>query len=187
MSALPQTMRAVVLTGHGGFDKYVIRDDWPVPQPSETQVLVKVHACGLNNTDVNTRSGWYSKAVSEATTGGAYAQVSDTDPTWGGTPVSFPRIQGADICGTVVAAGNQADPSLIGKRVIADPWLRDWSISGGQETLGYLGSECDGGFADYAVIDHRSVAAIESDLSDAELATFACSYTAAENLWAAPA
>jgi Zn-dependent alcohol dehydrogenase len=39
----------------------------PIPRPGE--VLIKVGACGLNNTDVNTRTGWYSKAVTEATTG----------------------------------------------------------------------------------------------------------------------
>ena len=182
MSAAPDTMRAMVLTGHGGLDRYEFRTDWPTPRPGPDQVLIKVHACGLNNTDVNTRSGWYSKAVSEATTGGAYQAVSDTDPTWGGAPISFPRIQGADICGTVVGCGATADPSLIGKRVIADCWLRNWSDPDAIDIPGYLGSECDGGFADYTVIDHRNVAAIDSPLSDAELATFSCSYTTAENL-----
>ena len=182
MSAVPDTMRAMVLTGHGGFDKYEFRTDWPTPRPAPNQVLIKVHACGLNNTDVNTRSGWYSKAVSEATTGGAYQAVSDNDPTWGGAPISFPRIQGADICGTVVACGEQGDQTLIGRRVIADCWLRDWSSPDAIDIPGYFGSECDGGFADYAVIDHRNVAAIDSSLSDAELATFSCSYTTAENL-----
>jgi NADPH:quinone reductase-like Zn-dependent oxidoreductase len=182
MSALPNTMRAMVLTGHGDFDKYVFHTDWPAPRPGPHQVLIQVHACGLNNTDVNTRAGWYSKAVSSATTGGAYQEVSDTDPTWGGAPISFPRIQGADICGTVVACGTEADPTLTGRRVIADCWLRDWSRPDAIEIPGYLGSECDGGFADYVVIDHRNVAAIDSALSDAELATFSCSYTTAENL-----
>lgn len=182
MSVAPDTMRAMVLTGHGGLDKYEFRTDWPTPSPAPNQVLIRVHACGLNNTDVNTRSGWYSKAVSEATTGGAYQTISDEDPTWGGAPISFPRIQGADICGTVVACGATADPSLIGKRVIADCWLRDWSDPDAIDIPGYFGSECDGGFADYAVIDHRNVAAIDSSLSDAELATLSCSYTTAENL-----
>lgn len=182
MNDIPTTMRAMVLTGHGGLDKYDYREDWPVPRPSDDQVLIKVHACGLNNTDVNTRSGWYSKAVSEATTGSAYNEVSDDDPTWGGAPISFPRIQGADICGTVVAAGANADKALVGKRVLADGWLRDWSDPAGKEAVGYFGSECDGGFADYTVVDHRNVRAVDSALSDAELATFSCSYTTAENL-----
>ena len=49
-------MQAVVLTGHGGLDKLVIHDDWPTPVPQVDDVLIHVGACGLNNTDVNTRS-----------------------------------------------------------------------------------------------------------------------------------
>lgn len=182
MTSIPKTMRAMVLTGHGDVDRLVFHDDWPVPTPAPHDVLIKIHACGLNNTDVNTRSGWYSKAVSEATTGGAYQEVDGDDPTWGGGPITFPRIQGADAAGVVVAAGDGADADLIGRRVIADCWLRDWSNPLGKEAVGYFGSECDGGFAEYAVIDHRNVRTIDSSLSDAELATFSCSYTTAENM-----
>ena len=182
MTDIPKTMRAVVLTDHGGLDKLVFHDDWPVPTPSPDQVLIKVHACGLNNTDVNTRSGWYSKAVSEATTGGAYQEVGEDDPTWGGAPITFPRIQGADVAGTVVAVGEAADAALIGRRVMADGWLRDWNDPHNLAGCGYFGSECDGGFADYTVIDWRNVCAVDSPLSHAELATFSCSYTTAENM-----
>lgn len=182
MVDVPDVMKAVVLTGHGGLDKLVFHDDWPVPSPGPHDVLIKVHACGLNNTDVNTRSGWYSKTVSEATTGGAYREVGEDDPTWGGAPITFPRIQGADIVGKVVAVGDQADVSLIGERVMADCWLRDWNDPDSKDAAGYFGSECDGGFAEYAVIDGRNVRPINTPLSDAELATFSCSYTTAENM-----
>ena len=67
-------MRAVVLTGHGDLDRYEYREDWPTPQAGPGEVLIKVHACGLNNTDVNTRTAWYSKGVSDATTGAALAR-----------------------------------------------------------------------------------------------------------------
>ncbi|MEM7432123.1 MAG: alcohol dehydrogenase family protein [Pseudomonadota bacterium] len=177
-------MRAMVLTGHGGLEKIEFHQNWPTPVPTPDQVLIKVGACGLNNTDVNTRSGWYSKAVSEATTGGAYDTVDTTDPTWGGAPLTFPRIQGADVAGVVVATGNNADPALIGRRVLVDAWLRDWSAPENKDGTGYFGSECDGGYADYTVADRRQVFPIDSDLSDAELATFSCSYSTAENLLA---
>jgi len=88
---IPPTMRAVVLTGHGGLDRLEYRTDWPTPTPGPGEVLVKVHACGLNNTDVNTRTAWYSKAVSGATTGGALDTAEDEDATWGGAPITFPR------------------------------------------------------------------------------------------------
>lgn len=182
--AIPQTMRAMVLTRHGGMDAYDWREGWPVPQPDTQQVLIRVGACGLNNTDVNTRSGWYSKGVTGATTGAGHDTVSEEDPSWGGAPLAFPRIQGADICGEVVAAGAGADAALIGKRVIADCWLRDWNDPLNRDRTGYFGSECDGGFAEYAVIDHRNVGPVECDLSDAELATFSCSYSTAEGMLA---
>ncbi|WP_420861200.1 alcohol dehydrogenase family protein [Algirhabdus cladophorae] len=179
---IPTKMNAIVLMGHGDLDALEYRSDWPVPQPSADQVLIKVGACGMNNTDVNTRSGWYSKAVTTATTGGAYEDVSENDPTWGGAPISFPRIQGADTVGTVVAVGANADPALIGKRVLTDNWLRDWDNPLNKNSTGYFGSECDGGYADYTVTDHRNIGVIESDLTDAELATFSCSYTTAEGM-----
>lgn len=178
----PETMRAIVLTGHGGLDKLEYRTDWPVPQPGPDQVLIKVAATGMNNTDVNTRSGWYSKDVTEATTGGAYAAVADQDGTWGGSGITFPRIQGADVCGHVVATGANVPVQLTGKRVITDNWLRDWDDPLNMDKARYFGSEADGGYAEYTVIDHRNVGVIESDLSDAELATFSCSYTTAEGM-----
>jgi NADPH:quinone reductase-like Zn-dependent oxidoreductase len=53
---LPATMRAVVTTGHGGLEKLDYRTDWPRPDPASGEVLIRVGACGLNNTDVNTRT-----------------------------------------------------------------------------------------------------------------------------------
>ena len=179
---IPETMQAVVLTGHGGLDKLVFKEDVPTPAPKDNEVLIRVAACGLNNTDVNTRSGWYSKAVSEATTGDAYNEVDENDPTWGGAPLKFPHIQGADVSGTVIAAGAQADSSLIGKRVITDNWLRNWDDPLNKNTTGYFGSECFGGYAQYTTIDHRNVGVVNCDLTDAELATFSCSYTTAEGM-----
>jgi len=182
MADIPETMKAVILTGHGGLDKLEYHTDWPVPQLTPTGVIIRVQACGLNNTDVNTRSGWYSKTVTEATTGGAYNEVSDDDPTWGGAPISFPRIQGVDAVGEVVAVGAEADPSLLGRRVITDGWLRDWDDPASLNVHGYYGSECDGGFAEYTLRDYREVLPVENNMSSAELATFSCSYTTAENL-----
>ena len=178
---IPETMQAMVLTGHGGLDKLEFHENWPTPKPQPHEVLIRVAACGMNNTDVNTRSGWYSKDVTEATTGDAYTDVGD-DPTWGGSGLTFPRIQGADVCGTVVAAGAEADQSLIGKRVITDNWLRDWSDPFNKYKTGYFGSEANGGFAQYATIDHRHAKPINSPLSGAELATFSCSYSTAEGM-----
>ncbi len=37
------------------------RNNLPVPHPGKGEVLVRVTAAGVNNTDINTRIGWYSK------------------------------------------------------------------------------------------------------------------------------
>ena len=179
---IPKTMQAVVLTGHGGLDKLVFHDDWPTPVPETDDVMIRVGACGLNNTDVNTRSAWYSKGNTEATTGDALTGADGEDGTWGGTSVSFPRIQGADVAGIVVAVGQQADAVLIGQRVLVDGWLRDWDDPMNRDKTGYFGSECDGGYAEYTKVSQRQVHPIDCVLSDAELATFACSYVTAENM-----
>ncbi|WP_255449705.1 alcohol dehydrogenase family protein [Shimia ponticola] len=180
---IPKTMRAVVLKRHGGLDALEFETAWPVPEIGPDEVLIKVAACGMNNTDVNTRAGWYSKSVTEATTGGAYETLDGTaDNTWGGAGIQFPRIQGADVCGTVVAAGAKADQALIGKRVITDNWLRDWDDPMNMHKTGYFGSEADGGYSEYTKTNWRNVAAVESELSDAELATFSCSYSTAEGM-----
>ena len=104
------------------------------------------------------------------------------DAAWGGATLSFPRIQGADVCGTVVAVGDNAPDGLLGKRVLVDTWLRDWNDPLNRDKCRYFGSECNGGYADYTTVPVKQVHPIESALSDAELATFATSYITAENM-----
>ena len=179
---LPATMKAMVTMGHGDLNQMVLHTDWPRPEPASNEVLIKVGACGLNNTDVNTRSGWYSKTVNDATTGGAFEVVGEDDPTWGGAPIKFPLIQGADVCGKIVAVGADVNPSRIGERIITDGWLRDTKEPENMNKVGYFGSERDGGFAEYTTTPARNALAVTSDLSDAELATFSCSYSTAEGM-----
>ena len=179
---IPQTMKAVVTMGHGGFDQLVYHHEWPCPIPKENEVLIKVHACGLNNTDVNTRSGWYSKKVRDRTTGEAFDSIDLHDPTWGGNPIVFPRIQGADVCGEIVEVGNDIENKRIGERVITDNWIRDINNPEDKNKVGYFGSEFDGGFAEYAVIPSVNAITINSPLSSEELATFSCSYSTAEGM-----
>ena len=179
---MTQTMKAFVLKGHGDFDQLQWHEDWPIPVAEGDEVVIRVGACGLNNTDINTRTAWYSKAVSENTTGGAFEEADDEDATWGGAPITFPRIQGADVVGDVVSVGPDGDASLCGKRVMIDTWLRDWSDPTNRDKCGYYGSECDGGFAEYTKISQKHVHVVNSPLTDSELATFATSYITAENM-----
>ena len=146
-------------------EKLEYREDVPTPEPAEGEVLIAVGAAGINNTDIWTREGAYG---------------TEDDPTaasgWRrGNPMQFPRIQGADIVGRIVGVGGDANASRIGKRVIVDNAL----YGGGEEGLvdsGLIGSERDGGFAEYVAVPAENAHAIESPLSDAELATFPTAY-----------
>ena len=172
-------MRAVLLTGHGGYDKLNFRDDVPVPIPGPNDVLIRVAAAGVNNTDINTRIGWYSKAVAEATDVGAASGIADAqDDGWSGAAFQFPRIQGADACGRIVAVGDNVDPARIGERVLVESVFRGAS----RFDILYFGSEVDGGFADYTCVPSLHAHRVNSELSDIELASFPCAYGTAENI-----
>ena len=169
MGPLPEMMHAVLLTGHGGFEKLDYRDDVPVPHPQHGEVLIRVAAAGVNNTDINTRIGWYAESASEA-----------EDAGWTGNAFSFPRIQGADCCGHIVAVGEGVDPVRVGARILVEPVFRNDDASLADAV--YFGSERDGAFAEYTVVPSVFAHTITSDLSDAELASFPCAYSAAENM-----
>jgi NADPH:quinone reductase-like Zn-dependent oxidoreductase len=176
---LPAVMRAVLLTGNGGYDCLDTRNDVPVPVPAAGELLIKVGAAGVNNTDINTRIGWYSKAVAEATDAGTASGLAGAeDDGWSGEAFRFPRIQGADACGRIVAVGDGVDTARIGERVLVEPVWRGT----GRYEVRYFGSEVDGAFADYACVPTAHAHRIESTLSDAELASFPCAYSTAENI-----
>ena len=184
MTNLPQTMHAVHLTGHGGIDKLVYRTDVPTPQPAAGQVVVKVTAAGVNNTDINTRIGWYSKSITGDTNeGGAsgFDDVDADDASWSGQPLVFPRIQGADCTGVIAAVGEGVDPSRIGERVLVRTMMQD-PANDSRYFCWTLGSECDGAFAQFTAVPAQEAFVINSDWSDVELASIPCAYSTAENM-----
>lgn len=170
MNNIPTIMSGIQLTGHGGLDKLVLRNDIPVPNPGPHDVLIKVSAAAVNNTDLNTRTAWYSKS-----------DAKSSDASWSGNAIKFPRIQGADVCGRVVAVGGHVEKDFLNKRVLIEPCIRE---AGGSvlESPWYFGSECDGGFAEYTVVAASHTYKINSSQSDVELASYPCSYSTAENL-----
>ena len=176
---IPATMRAVLLTGHGGYEKLEFRNDVPIPVPGPDDVLIRIGAAAVNNTDINTRIGWYSKAVAEATDANAATGIDGAeDDGWSGAAFRFPRIQGADACGRIVAVGADVHFARVGERVLIEPALRDE----GRFDIRYFGSEVDGAFADYACVPAANAYRIDSPHADAELASFPCAYATAENI-----
>ncbi|MET2831198.1 alcohol dehydrogenase family protein [Mesorhizobium shangrilense] len=177
-------MSGVVLVGHGGFENLEFRTDLPVPKVGAGEVLIRVAAAAINNTDINTRIGWYSKAIREGTSEGGltgFAATEDDDASWTGQALKFPRIQGADCCGHIVAVGDGVDPTRIGERVVVRNLLRTYVDYRPWECWTF-GSECDGAFAQYAKAPARETFNITSDWSDVELASIPCAYSTAEGM-----
>lgn len=184
LANVPRIMSGVVLTGHGGFDKLDFRTDLPVPQPGKDEVLIHVAAAAINNTDINTRIGWYSKGVRSGTSdGGAsgFETTQDDDASWTGEALRFPRVQGADCCGYIVAVGEGVDPIRIGERVIVRNLLRTYVDYRPYECWTF-GSECDGAFAQYTKAPSRETFKVECHWTDVELATLPCAYSTAEGM-----
>ncbi|WP_245959088.1 zinc-binding dehydrogenase [Marinomonas pollencensis] len=178
---LPTMMKAVVTKAQGGFEQLVYQDV-PVPKIMPGQVLVRVLAAGVNNTEINTRMGWYSSSVVQATNQMAdncAPQVSLTDGGWG-APTPFPLIQGTDCCGEVVAVAEQANESLLGERVLVRPCTR---VNGFDDLEAvWMASDFDGAFAEFVVVNATEVLPVDSHWSDAELASIPCAYGTAENM-----
>ena len=182
--SLPEHMTAVYLTGHGGFERLEYRDNIELPVAGVNEVLIKVGAAGINNTDINTRIGWYSKKVdSDTNSGGAsgFAEVDYDDASWSGVPLQFPRIQGADCCGVIVAVGSEVDAARIGERVIVRNMLRSYVDYRPFECWTF-GSECDGGLPSSPKRRHAKLHRVDCDWSDAELASIPCAYSTAEGM-----
>lgn len=163
---LPSLMSGVQLTAHGGPEVLVWRDDIPVPRPAAGEVLVRVLAAGVNMTDVNTRVGWYGR---EGRAG------------WAGE-MAFPRIQGSDLCGRVVALGHGVDGLSLGARVIC-PTNQHEPTGDNPIAFVSIGSEFDGAFAQYCVVKARHLHDVSaSPLSDVELGAMPCAHGTAHNL-----
>ena len=175
---VPDTMSGVTLTRHGGPEALVWRDDLPVPRPGPGEVLVKVLAAGVNNTDINTRVGWYAPEVTGATEEGETGVAAGG---WAGA-LAFPRIQGADLCGEVVALGAGVEGLGLGARVICPTNQPRPTL---ENPVGFvaIGSEYDGAFAQFCRLDARDLHDVTgAPLTDVELAAIPCAFGTAAGL-----
>ncbi|MFG2432638.1 zinc-binding dehydrogenase [Streptomyces sp. NPDC048590] len=160
---VPDVMRAVRITRHGGPEVLDV-SEIAVPAVRAGEVLVEVGAVALNNTDLWTREGAYGRP---------------DDPTalsgWRG-PIDFPRVQGADVAGRIVAVGPGVTEDLVGRRVVVDPAIYD-AEGPDANPVGLMGSERDGGYAEYvtAPVD-QTHDVTDSPLSDEQLAALPTAY-----------
>jgi NADPH:quinone reductase-like Zn-dependent oxidoreductase len=182
MSDSEDRMMAVLTTGNGGYEKLVY-SSVPKPIPGPNEVLLRVLAAGVNNTDINTRLGWYSSSVIADTSATANTQEVETqqkaDGGWNGaTP--FPLIQGTDCCGKVVQVGDNVTQGLMGQRVLVRACMRP----NGYDVMDmvWMASNFDGAFAEYVKVPATEIFPISCDWSDEELATVPCAYGTAENM-----
>jgi len=163
-------MKAMILTGHGGVNKLEYQDV-PIPTLRENEVLVQVSATAKNNTDRKAREGLYPIHDDNKDEVVSF-NISGNDT------FTFPRIQGADVAGKIVAIGKSVSEDRIGQR-----GLLDFNIYlNGNENLNltpdYYGHGKDGGYAEYIAVPSENFYHIPNPkLSDAELASMGmCSY-----------
>jgi propanol-preferring alcohol dehydrogenase len=131
--------------------------DVPIPEPSNGQVLIRVHACGVCRTDLHVVDGEL------------------TNP-------KLPLVPGHEVIGTVTRLGEAATRFKVGDRV-GVPWL-GWTCGAcsycwnGQENLcdqaKFTGYTLDGGYAEYTLADERFCFRIPDKYSDAEAAPLLC-------------
>jgi NADPH:quinone reductase-like Zn-dependent oxidoreductase len=167
-------MQAFELTQHGGADALTFRSDREVPDPAPGEVRIRIAAAGLNNTDIWSREG-------------AYGTASDPEAQagWQRVPLAFPRIQGGDLTGWIDAVGANVEEKRLGQRVVVNPVLYgEDAASDGLRDCRLVGSEVDGGFAEYAVIPSDNAVRVETELSSAELASLPIAYLTAEHMLA---
>ena len=176
-----KTMKAIVTTGNGGYEKLEYRDV-PVPEPGRGEVLLRVLAAGVNNTEINTRLGWYSSKIRAATNeASALEEEPGVEPDGGWNEATpFPFIQGTDCCGRVTKVGSDLHRDLLGRRVLVRACTRKTGFES-MENI-WMGSDFDGAFAQYVRVPASEVFPVECDWSDEELATIPCAYGTSENM-----
>ena len=175
-------MKAVVTAGNGGFEQLQCRMV-KHPRLGDNEVLIRVLAAGINNTEINTRIGWYSDSVNQSTSALASSRIQQkkapADSGWNET-TPFPFIQGTDCCGEVVQLGQNADSLLLNKRVLVRSCRRPQGFTSMENF--WMGSDSDGAFAEYVTVPQSEVFEVKCDWSSAELATIPCAYGTAENM-----
>jgi len=178
------TMKAVVTLANGGYEMLSYQDV-PLPKLEEGEVLIQVLAAGVNNTEINTRLGWYSSKVTEGTEALSNNDsekdnaAEEADGGWNDqTP--FPFIQGTDCCGRIVAVADDIADKRINERVLIRSCIRSQGWNSLENI--WMASDFDGAFAQFVKISASEAFPVDCNWTDAELGTIPCAYGTAENM-----
>jgi alcohol dehydrogenase/propanol-preferring alcohol dehydrogenase len=150
--------------------------DRPTPQPSGTQVLIRVKAAGVCHSDLHIWEGGY-----ELGHGRKPLSLKDRG-------VSLPRTMGHETVGEIAAFGPDVKESdkgglKIGTMALAYPWLgcgKCATCLAGEENMcaikpNALGVYCDGGYADHMTVPHPKYLIDLKGLDPVIAAPYACS------------
>lgn len=158
-------MRCYCVMHHGQPMELVEKE---VPQPTGTEVLVKVTAAGLCHTDLHLWEGYYDLG------GGKRLNLADRG-------IKPPMTLSHEISGEVVSAGSDAGPVKVGMRCLVHPWIgcgECTSCLRGEENICLkgraLGIVRPGGFSDYVLVPHPRYLIDIEGLDAAEAAPLAC-------------
>ena len=140
----PAAMRSYKLTRFGAPLSEVIESP---PAPNETQVLLRVSACGVCHSDLHVADGFFDLGQ---------GQKYDLSAA-----VKLPRILGHEIAGVVEAAGENVEGAVVGRQVAIYPWIgcgQCAACRAGEENMcsahHHLGVAVDGGYASYVMVPH---------------------------------
>jgi len=143
--------------------------DIPMPEPTGTQVLVKVSHAGVCHSDLHISDGYYDLG-------------EDSRLELGERGVDLPRTLGHEILGQIVSGGPDAGDLDVGARVLVHPWLGCGECAicrSGSENLcmkpASLGVFSDGGYADYCLVPHARYLIGIGDLDPAVATPYSCS------------
>jgi D-arabinose 1-dehydrogenase-like Zn-dependent alcohol dehydrogenase len=124
-------------------------EEFPIREPDENEVLVKVEACGIGLTVLNCIRG----------------DLSDDERL-------LPRVPGHEIVGRVVKAGPGEGSSIVGRRVVAYFYLVcgecDECLASHEprcrNLAGWVGVHRDGGYAPFATLPARNAIPVPEEL-----------------------
>jgi D-arabinose 1-dehydrogenase-like Zn-dependent alcohol dehydrogenase len=149
--------------------------DAPTPQPSGTQVLIKVRAAGVCHSDLHIWEGGYNL-------GHGRKPLSLKD-----RGVSLPLTMGHETVGEVLALGPEAAKQnqggiKAGDTVLVYPWIGcgacEVCLAGDENMCAKprsLGVYCDGGYADHMTVPHPRYLLDLAGLDPVTAAPYACS------------